>query len=478
MPPVVSCVQFPIHRAEKSCLTPFRCLAFFFFRGAIVPTFSPSLLPPFSRERFSSPPAKNTMVKETEYYDTLAVAPDATDADVKRAYRKLALKYHPDKNPGDETAAEKFKAVGEAYEVLSDEKKRATYDKYGKKALQDGGGGDHADASDIFSMFFGGGRRERGEPKPKDLVHELAVSLEDMYNGKLKKLAATCDRLCKECEGKGCRAGASEISCRDCNGRGVRIMLQQLMPGMVQQVQTACRACQGKGSTVKPEDLCPTCNGEKTVKERKIIEIQIEKGMKKGDHVRFTGEGDQVPGIRLAGDILILLAQKPHEVFKRVGSHLLVNHTITLQQALCGFKLPIEQLDKRMLEINVAPGTIIDPRFAWIVHREGMPVKGSGGVERGNLIIYFEVAFPESLPPSQLAEIQKALNFTPPAAPPKSTKVSTLSDWKEKPKARNGRGGRQMMGDDDEDEDQGPRMRGGMPGGMPGGAQQVQCQQQ
>lgn len=426
------------------------------------------------------------MVKETEYYETLAVAPDADEAAIKRAYRKLALKYHPDKNPGDEAASEKFKSIGEAYEVISDEKKRAVYDKHGKKALEGGGGGEGpSDASDIFSMFFGGGRRERGEPKPKDVVHELAVSLEDMYNGKLKKLAATCDRLCKQCDGRGVKEGAPEPTCGDCKGRGFRVMMQPLMAGMMQQVQVACRGCSGTGRSVLPGDLCTGCKGDKVIKERKILEVNVEKGMKKGDHVRFTGDGDQVPGVKLSGDILIIIAQKPHDMFRRVGTHLLMNHSINLQQALCGFKLPIEHLDRRMMEIEVPKGQVIDPNFAWTVYREGMPAKNTGGTEKGNLTIYFEVRFPDNLPPKQLLLVADALDFKANTETVKGAKKVKLVAYTPKPKARGGRGGGRgghpmhaAMGMDDEDEGM-----GGMPGGMPGGGggaggQQVNCQNQ
>lgn len=165
-------------------------------------------------------------------------------------------------------------------------------------------------------------------------------------------------------------------------------------------------------------------------------------------------------------------------MFRRVGNHLLVNHVINLQQALCGFKLPIEHLDGRMLEVNVPAGQVIDPRFAWTVHREGMPLKNSGGVERGNLVIYFEVRFPESLPPKQLAQVAEALDFkaAEPASP--GAKKCKLSPWAPKPKQR---GGRYARHEEEEDEEEAyARARGGGGGGgrMPGGAQQVNCQQQ
>lgn len=410
------------------------------------------------------------MVKETEYYELLGVAPEADESDIKRAYRKLALKYHPDKNPGNTEAADMFKNISHAYEVLSDESRRKLYDQYGKKGLEEGGGGGgFHDASDIFSMFFGGGRRERGEPKPKDIVHELGITLEDMYTGKTKKIAVTRDRLCTSCEGRGVKAGAQKNPCRECRGQGVQIRMQQLFPGMVQQVQVRCNACGGEGTNVKPSDLCQGCNGKCIVKERKVIEVVIEIGQKKGDHKRFVGEGDQNPSIKLAGDVLIFIQQKPHDLFRRIGSHLLVNHTISLQEALCGFELPIEHLDKRMLLIKVPAGQVIDPNFAWTVSREGMPVAGTGGVERGNLVIHFEVTFPATLPKGQIDAIAATLEAQTTFDRVAGGLKAELKDYVPKPKSRKRQQQqRQMMQDDDDDDG----------GHGHGGPQGVQCQQQ
>lgn len=382
------------------------------------------------------------MVKETEYYELLGVEVTADENEIKRAYRKLALKWHPDKNPGNAEAAEMFKNVGEAYEVLSDEKKRSMYDKLGKKGLQEGGGGEgFHDAADIFSMFFGGGPRTRGEPKPRDIVHELVVSLEDFYHGKSKKIAVTRDRVEREASGR------------------VRI-----------------------------------------VKERKVLEVHIEKGMKKGEVLRFAGEGDQHPNIKALGDIVIVLGQKPHDMFRRAGKHLMLNHTISLQEALCGFELPIEHLDRRMLLVKVPAGQVLDPNHAWVVHREGMPVAGTGGVERGNLIMHFEVEFPATLTPAQVEVVAAALGAQTTFQKIAGAQKVKLHDVvaKKRPRARKGRGRRQQeeeyyddeMYADEVDMDDfaahfmgGGGRGGGMPpgmGGMPGmgGAQQVQCQQQ
>lgn len=394
------------------------------------------------------------MVKETKYYDCLGVSPTASDEDIKRAYRKLALKYHPDKNKED-GAAEKFKDVSVAYDALSDPEKRKRYDQFGEKGLdQEGGGGD---PSDIFSHMFGGGGRKRGEPKPKDIVHELPVALEDFYKGKIAKLAITRDRLCGSCKGRGSNKEGVDAVCRQCQGRGVVLVTRQLGPGFIQQMQAACQGCGGKGSSLKPEDRCGDCQGERTKKERKVFEVAIEKGMKKGDHVAFIGDGDQVPGVALSGDIIIIFDQKPHATFTRKGSHLLVEHTLTLSEALTGFKFLLQHLDGRQLCLQPLPGTVLDPDHLWAVDREGMPVAKTGGSERGALIVKFKVTFPKTISEKDAEQLRKLLGKPEeiPRPPPgvhyeECHLVATTVDLAEAE-----RGGRS---DDDDDQ---PRGRGG-----------------
>jgi DnaJ family protein A protein 2 len=360
------------------------------------------------------------MVKETKFYDLLGLTPDASDEDIKRQYRKLALKYHPDKNkePG---AQEKFKEISVAYDALSDPEKRKNYDQYGEKGIDGSAGG--VDPSDIFSAFFGGGGRPRGEPKPKDIVHELPVALENFYTGKVAKLAITRDRLCGGCNGTGSNKPGVDAKCRDCNGRGVQIITRQ-MGNFIQQMQTACSGCKGKGSSLKPEDRCTKCNGEQICKEKKIFEVNIEKGMKKGDFVAFRGDGDQVPGVRLAGDIIIVLDLKHHPVFTRKGDHLYIEQTISLTQALTGFTLNITHLDGRTLSIRPPQNTCIDPDHLWAISREGMPVAKTGGSERGMLVIKFKVQFPQTLSDDDSRQLRKVLGAPPsPATPPDAEEV-------------------------------------------------------
>uniref|UniRef100_A0A8C5KVL2 DnaJ heat shock protein family (Hsp40) member A4 n=1 Tax=Jaculus jaculus TaxID=51337 RepID=A0A8C5KVL2_JACJA len=215
------------------------------------------------------------MVKETEYYDILGVKPSASPEEIKKAYRKLALKYHPDKNPDE---GEKFKLISQAYEVLSDPKKRDIYDQGGEQAIKEGGSGSPGFSSpmDIFDMFFGGGGRMARERRGKNVVHQLSVTLEDLYNGVTKKLALQKNVICEKCEGIGGKKGSVE-KCPLCKGRGMQIHIQQIGPGMVQQIQTVCIECKGQGERINPKDRCEECSGAKVIREKKIIEVHVEK---------------------------------------------------------------------------------------------------------------------------------------------------------------------------------------------------------
>jgi len=232
----------------------------------------------------------NKMVKETEYYDRLGVPPDASAGAIKKAFRKLAIQYHPDKNQGNQDASEKFKELSEAYEILSDDEKRAKYDQFGKDAFKEGGG---MNAEDIFSSFFGGGfgfpgfrEQQRGPKKTKDSVHPLGVSLEDIYNGASKKMKVTRKIICKSCKGTGSISGQKHM-CTVCNGQGRRVIVRQIGPGMITKQQMLCDECRGEGETIPSRDRCKTCSGAKVTEEEKIIKVDIDKGVKEGKKNSF-----------------------------------------------------------------------------------------------------------------------------------------------------------------------------------------------
>uniref|UniRef100_A0A8C2TSE0 DnaJ homolog subfamily A member 1-like n=3 Tax=Neognathae TaxID=8825 RepID=A0A8C2TSE0_COTJA len=358
--------------------------------------------------------AVRTMVKETGYYDLLGVRPGASLDEIKRAYRRLALRYHPDKNPSE---GERFKQISQAYEVLSDSHKRALYDRGGERAMKEGGLGNRGSPGfgspmDIFDLFFGGGVRMRGraDRRGKTVVHQLSVSLEDLYNGTTRKLSLQKNIICRKCGGCGVREGAQR-RCPKCHGSGMEVRIHQLGPGVIQQIQTVCSQCQGQGEWIRPRDCCLTCNGRKVVREKKILSVHLDKGMKDGQKITFHEEGDQVPGLE-PGDIIIVLDQKEHPVFRRSGDDLIVKREISLADALCGCRQVIRTLDNRTLLVASQPGDVIRPGDLKCIPNEGMPVYRSP-FQKGKLILKFEVKFPEPgwLPTERLRQLQA---FFPP----------------------------------------------------------------
>ncbi|XP_065221437.1 dnaJ homolog subfamily A member 1-like [Planococcus citri] len=368
------------------------------------------------------------MVKETTYYDILGVKPNCNNDELKKAYRKLALKFHPDKNPNE---GEKFKQISQAYEVLSNADKRQIYDQGGEQALKEGGIGSNGHSPmDIFDMFFsggpfGGGGRRRREHRGKDVVHQLAVSLEDLYKGASRKLALEKNVICDKCEGRGGKKGAVE-TCSNCRGTGYQVTVQQLGPGMIQQIQSACSECRGEGQRINPKDRCKTCNGRKTIRDRKILEVHIDKGMHDGQKIVFNGEGDQDPGLE-PGDIVVLLEEKEHPVFKRTRNDLILRMTIDLVEALCGFQKVIRTLDDRDLVVTVIPGEVIKPGDVKCIVGEGMP-HYKNPFEKGRLIIQFLVEFPQSLPPEKIPMLESCLPARSEAIIPENAEECVLLD--------------------------------------------------
>ncbi|KAJ8391566.1 hypothetical protein AAFF_G00087070 [Aldrovandia affinis] len=361
------------------------------------------------------------MVRETGYYDLLGVNPKASPDDIKKAYRKLALKYHPDKNPSE---GEKFKLISQAYEVLSDAKKRDLYDQGGEQAIKEGGvgGGDFSSPMDIFNMFFGGGGRMQRERRGKNVVHQLNVTLDEMYNGATRKLGLQKNVICEKCDGYGGKKGTLE-KCSNCKGRGVQIQVQQIGPGMIQQIQSMCSDCQGQGERFSAKDRCKVCNGHKVERKKKILEVHIDKGMKDGQKITFHGEGDQEPELE-PGDVIIVLDQKEHPVFQRQEDNLIMKMDIKLVEALCGFRKTVRTLDNRTLVVSSRPGEVIKHNDIKCVQNEGMPVYRDP-YDKGQLIIQFTVEFPEKhwLPVHMLPQLESLL--------PERDDVMVLDDMEE-----------------------------------------------
>eukprot|EP00123_Amoebidium_parasiticum_P013546 comp22019_c2_seq1/m.31913 comp22019_c2_seq1/g.31913 ORF comp22019_c2_seq1/g.31913 comp22019_c2_seq1/m.31913 type:complete len:400 (-) comp22019_c2_seq1:30-1229(-) len=399
------------------------------------------------------------MVKESKFYDTFGVSPEASVDEIRKAYKKLALKYHPDKNHGNPEAAEKFKEISYQFAVLEDPKKRELYDRYGEQGLKEGGGGGDFSADDIFSRLFGMGgmgggmRRERRAP---DVRHELQVTLEQLYSGCTRKLAMRKNVLCKGCNGKG---GKNVEKCTQCNGQGVRVQLQRAGP-FVQQVQTVCNACQGQGEKCKAEDRCQECRGEKTIQERKIFEVHVNPGMRDGTAITFKGEGDQQPDME-AGDVVVLLRQKEHAVFQRQGDDLHMELEIQLVEALCGVNRVVEQLDGRKLHVVVPPGQVIKEGAVKAILHEGMPRQKHPEI-RGQLVMHFKVVFPPELSRDKVDALEKALGPRP--------KRASIKGEVEEVTVQDVAPGSVREDDDDDDDDGHAHGHHGGPG--------VQCAQQ
>lgn len=203
-----------------------------------------------------------------------------------------------------------------------------------------------------------GGRGRSGPKKGKDIQHRLKVSLQELYLGKTTKIALSKNMICTKCEGRGGKAGAVK-PCAGCKGQGIKMVFRQLGP-MVQQLQQPCYDCQGTGEIINPKDRCKACEGHKIVKEKKILEIHVEKGMQDGQTIIFTGEADQAPNT-VPGDVVIVIDEQPHPVFKRKGDDLIAEVEIDLLTALAGGTIPIEHLDSRALLVKINPGEVIKP---------------------------------------------------------------------------------------------------------------------
>jgi DnaJ homolog subfamily A member 2 len=257
--------------------------------------------------------------------------------------------------------------LSHAYEILSDPQKRQLYDQYGEEGLEQGGMGGGMAAEDLFAQFFGGGgafggmfggMRDTGPKKARTISHVHKVSLEDIYRGKVSKLALQKSVICPKCEGRGGKEGAVR-KCPGCDGRGMKTMMRQMGP-MIQRFQTVCNDCQGEGEIIRDRDRCKTCNGKKTIIERKVLHVHVDRGVKSGTKIEFRGEGDQLPGVE-PGDVVFEIEEKPHPRFKRKDDDLYYQAEIDLLTALAGGQIHIEHLDDRWLTVDIIPGEVIAP---------------------------------------------------------------------------------------------------------------------
>eukprot|EP00919_Chromeraceae_sp_WS-2016_P074559 GHVR01176462.1.p1 GENE.GHVR01176462.1~~GHVR01176462.1.p1 ORF type:complete len:455 (-),score=112.83 GHVR01176462.1:355-1641(-) len=346
-------------------------------------------------------------IDNSKFYDILGVPKEATESDIKKAFRKLAIKHHPDKG-GDEA---KFKEITRAYEVLSDSEKRKAYDNYGEEGLEGAGG---SDPTDIFDMFFGGGGRKQGgggKKKGQDVGMPIKCTLEDIYNGVTRKIPITREVLCSVCEGEGGDKN-SIVVCDGCEGRGVRIEVRRMGP-MITQSQSTCPKCSGKGKMLPPNKKCQQCSGTGTTKQRKVLEVHVDKGMPNGHRITFHGEADQRPDIT-PGDIIVQVQELEHNVFSRKGIDLVVKKEISLLEALTGFQVVLEHLDGRKILLQNPPNHVVKPNSIHMVEDEGMPTHRNPFV-KGRLFVVFAINFPDAT--HITPEISKKLKTALPRPP-------------------------------------------------------------
>ena len=353
----------------------------------------------------------NTRVSKADYYDVLGVSRDASDQELKSAYRKQALKYHPDRNPGDHAAEEKFKEASEAYQVLSDGDKRAVYDRYGHAGLggQGSGAGPFAggvDISDIFGEMFGemfnmGGGSQRGpqrgsrQRRGDDLRLDLAIEFDQAFFGTETEVKIRRLETCTACNGRGSATGRGPIPCGQCQGRG-EIRYQQ---GFF-SVSRTCGACGGWGSVIG--DPCPTCRGESRVSSERTLNVKVPAGVEHGTRIRCTGEGDAGRSGGPKGDLYVVLSVRSHDFFERNGNDLHCVIPISFPQAALGAEIELAGIDGPVA-LKIPEGTQSGRELR--IRGRGVPYVNEKG--RGDLIVKVLVQIPKKLTRTERELISK-----------------------------------------------------------------------
>jgi molecular chaperone DnaJ len=338
-----------------------------------------------------------------DYYEVLGVSKGADEKDIKKAYRREAMKHHPDRNPDDPDAEGKFKEATEAYDVLMDSKKRAAYDQYGHAGVDPNmggagfGGGNFSDIfGDVFGDIFGGGGRGRGGPqRGSDLRYTLDISLENAVKGTTVEIRVPSLSTCATCDGSGAKKGSSPATCGTCGGAG-QVRMQQ---GFF-QVQQACPACRGRGKTIT--DPCGTCRGQGRVEKTKTLSVKVPPGVDTGDRIRLSGEGEAGPEGGPAGDLFVQMSVRQHAIFERDGKDLYCEVPITFVDAALGGDLDVPTLDGRV-KLKIPPETQTGKLFR--LRGKGVkPVRG-GGV--GDLLCRAVVETPVKLNKQQKALLEE-----------------------------------------------------------------------
>ena len=349
------------------------------------------------------------MSLDIDYYELLEVERTADDAALKASYRKLAMKYHPDKNPGCDNSEARFKAISEAYDCLKDPQKRAAYDRFGKDGVNGAGGfggGGNADFGDIGDIFesifgsaFGGGRQQRGPARGADLRYDMEIRLEDAFTGVTREIQVDVAARCETCDGSGAKPGTQTNRCSTCAGHG-KVRAQQ---GFF-MVERTCPTCQGAGEVIA--DPCNSCHGEGRVDRRKTLTVNIPAGVDEGTRIRLSGEGESGARGAAPGDLYIFLHMARHKVFEREGTTLFTRAPISFTTAALGGEISIPGLDGAKHDIRIPAGLQSGKQLRQ--RGAGMPVLNGRG--HGDLVVQVDVETPTKLTARQkelLAEFRE-----------------------------------------------------------------------
>jgi molecular chaperone DnaJ len=346
-----------------------------------------------------------------DYYEALGVARNASDDEIKKTYRRLAMKHHPDRNSNDKASEEKFKQIKEAYEVLSDGRKRAAYDQFGHAGLDGAAHGGFGSASgmnfgDIFGdmfgdIFGGGGGRGRGAERGSDLHFNFEINLEEAVFGKTAELSIPTLVSCNDCQGSGARPGTSSVTCADCGGHG-QIRMQQ---GFF-SVQQTCPSCYGKGRVIKTP--CSHCHGRGRCKQNKKLSVKIPAGVDTGDRIRLSGEGEAGEAGAMNGDLYIQIQVHPHALFERDGKNLYCEVPISFVTAALGGELEVPALNGRV-KLKIPPET----QTSKVFRVKGMGVPSVRGGDPGDLMCKAQIETPVNLTAKQrelLTQFEKTVS--------------------------------------------------------------------
>ncbi len=377
-----------------------------------------------------------------DYYEVLGVDKKASEDEIKKAYRKIAIKYHPDRNPGDKTAEEKFKEAAEAYSVLSDKQKRQQYDQFGFDGPNMGGGFGGFGAGgfsmdDIFSMFgdvfggrggfggfsgFGGG--QRAQYHGTDLRLKVRLTLQEISTGVTKKFKVRKDIVCSECNGSGAQKGSGSETCPTCHGQGYTVRTVRSILGMM-QTQSECPTCHGEGTVIK--NKCPHCSGQGIVKGEEVVEINIPAGVAEGMVVNVPGKGNAAPHNGVPGNIQVYVEEEPNDTFVRDGQDIIYNLLLDFPTAALGGEVDIPTIEGTKVKIKIEPGT--QPGKTLRLRGKGLPAVQGYGSGRGDLVVQVSVYVPKTLDRHErqvLEELRNSDNFKGDA----STKKSIFEKFK------------------------------------------------